>query len=64
MPGLEFGDVRNGLELLEEHREAFAAQRVAAVDDHVSVVVRMDVTVLVLLPCHLPPSHQRILLPL
>ena len=51
--GLELGDVRDSLELLEEDREAFPAKRIAAVDDHVSVAVRKYVTPLVLLPRHL-----------
>ena len=41
------------MELLEEDRETFSAKRIAAVDDHVSVAVRMNVTLLVLPPRYL-----------
>jgi len=51
--GHELGDVRNGLELFEQNRETFPAKRIATVDHHVSAAVRVDVTVLVLLPAHL-----------
>jgi len=49
----ELGDVWNGLKLFEENRETFSAKRIAAVYHHVSSAVRVDVTVLVFLPCHL-----------
>jgi len=56
LAGFKLGHVRDRLELLEQNRKSFPAKRIAAVDDHVSVVVGTNMTVLVFLPCHLHSS--------